>query len=191
MFSSHRVSVASVIVQLLSAWPGSIRMQSPRRNAGNTAEIQNIEHPVGLEDDVDEWLDWLLTQLVLPALPPSAYTFIYDYPASQCALAKLAFNQQGDRVARRFELLYGGLELANGYFELRDANEQRARFSADNEARRLAGMLPAVVDARLLAALEHGLPECSGVALGLDRLLMVLTESQQIHDVLSFNWRNA
>jgi lysyl-tRNA synthetase class 2 len=155
------------------------------------AQAHNIECPVGLGDEVDEWLDWLLTQLVLPALSPTAYTFIYEYPASQCALAKLAVNAQGDTVAQRFELLYGELELANGYFELQDVSEQRRRFDADNAARRESGLTPAVNDTHLLAALEHGLPECSGVALGLDRLLMVLSDSHQIHDVLSFSWRNA
>lgn len=155
------------------------------------AQAHDIECPVGLEDDVDEWLDWLLTQLVLPALSPTAYTFIYDYPASQCALAKLAVNAQGDSVAQRFELLYGQLELANGYFELQDVSEQRSRFDTDNAARRKSGLAPAVLDTHLLAALEHGLPECSGVALGLDRLLMVLSNSHQVHDVLSFSWHNA
>jgi lysyl-tRNA synthetase class 2 len=155
------------------------------------AAQHNIETPVGLEDDLDEWLDWLLTQLVLPGLPRKSYTFIYEYPASQCALAKLAVSEQGDRVAQRFELLYGELELANGFYELQDAGEQRARFLADNAARSAAGLAPAVIDERLLAALEHGLPESSGVALGLDRLLMVLSGAKQIEDVLAFGWQNA
>jgi len=150
-----------------------------------------IETPVGLEDNIDEWLDWLLTQRVLPALPRESYTFIYDYPASQCALAQLGQNAQGDTVAQRFELLYGELELANGFFELQDAAEQSARFEADNAVRTKAGQIPAILDERLLAALAHGLPETSGVALGLDRLLMVLSGANTIGDVLTFSWRNA
>jgi lysyl-tRNA synthetase class 2 len=155
------------------------------------ATRHHIETPIGLADEVDEWLDWLLTQLVLPSLPQQAYTFIYEYPASQCALAKLSNNAQGDRVAQRFELLYGELELANGFYELQDASEQRARFLADNAARSAAGLLPAVIDEHLLAALEHGIPETSGVALGLDRLLMVLSGADHIEDVLAFSWQNA
>lgn len=151
----------------------------------------NIEIPVGLEDEVDEWLDWLLTQLVLPGLPPQGYTFMYEYPASQCALAKLGTNAQGDAVALRFELLYGELELANGFYECQDASEQRARFYADNAARKAHNQQPAIIDERFLSALEHGLPETSGVALGLDRFLMVLSNTDTIEDVLAFSWRNA
>jgi lysyl-tRNA synthetase class 2 len=155
------------------------------------ADRHGIETPVGLENNIDEWLDWLLTQLVLPALPSQRYTFIYDYPASQCALARLGQNAQGDSIAQRFELLYGELELANGFFELQDATEQRARFEADNAVRSEMGLAPAILDERLLAALAHGLPETSGVALGLDRLLMVLSGADSIEDVLTFSWRNA
>ena len=155
------------------------------------AKLHAIEIPVGLEDEVDEWLDWLLTQLVLPGLSPQSYTFIYEYPASQCALAQLGTNAQGDSVALRFELLYGELELANGFYELQNAGEQRARFVADNAARTAQNQIAAIIDERLLAALEHGLPETSGVALGLDRLLMVLDNSAVIDDVLAFSWGNA
>ena len=100
------------------------------------AQAHGIDCPVGLEDNVDEWLDWLLTQLVLPVLPTHSYTLIYEYPASQCALAKVGHNVDGDAVAQRFELVYGELELANGYDELLDSDEQLARFQADNSARR-------------------------------------------------------
>jgi len=155
------------------------------------AARHDIDTPVGLEDELDEWLDWLLTQLVLPGLDKHSYTFIYEYPASQCALAKLVTTAQGDRVAQRFELLYGELELANGFYELQDVDEQRARFIADNTARNAAGLAAAEIDERLLAALRHGLPEASGVALGLDRLLMVLSGAGNIEQVLAFSWQNA
>ncbi len=155
------------------------------------AQAHAIDCPVGLNDDVDEWLDWLLTQLVLPALPKHSYTFIYEYPATQCALAKISRNPAGDAVAQRFELVYGELELANGYDELQDAAEQVARFQADNAARLALGQAPAVIDQHLLAALAHGLPETCGVALGLDRLLMVLCGAQCIEEVLTFSWQKA
>lgn len=155
------------------------------------AQAHGIDCPVGLDDNVDEWLDWLLTQLVLPALPAHSYTFIYEYPASQCALAKISHNVAGDAVAQRFELVYGELELANGYDELLDGDEQLVRFQADNSARRALGQAPAVIDQHLLAALAQGLPETSGVAVGLDRLLMVMCGAQTIEQVLAFSWPKA
>ena len=154
------------------------------------ARDNNIEQPVGLEDDVDEWLDWLLTQLVLPSMPSNAFTFIYDYPQSQCALARLRTDENGQRVAARFELFKGEREIANGFHELQDAKEQRHRFELENANRINKGLKPARIDEQLLAALDHGLPDCSGVALGVDRLLMLLTKSQEIQGVLAFGMTN-
>ncbi len=145
-----------------------------------------IEQPVGLEDDIDDWLDWLLTRLVMPTFRADGFTFIYDYPRSQAALAKLYKNQDGFTVAARFELFYGETELANGYNELLDADEQRQRFEHENMQRVNAGLKPSVIDEFLLKALEHGLPACSGVALGLDRLLMLLTGADRLEQILAF-----
>ena len=154
------------------------------------ARDNNIEQPVGLEDDVDEWLDWLLTQLVLPSMPSDTFTFIYDYPQSQCALARLRTDEDGQQVAARFELFYGEHEIANGFHELPDAKEQRHRFEVENANRIKKGLKAASIDENLLAALDHGLPDCSGVALGVDRLLMLLTKSQEIQRVLAFSMTN-
>ena len=147
-----------------------------------------IEQPVGLDEQKDEWLDWLLTQLVLPSLPADQFTFIYDYPASQCALARLNKNDNGEPVASRFELFYGATELANGFHELTVAQEQRQRFEDENKTRLVENKTAIKIDEYLLAALENGLPDCSGVALGLDRLLMALTNKASIEQVLSFPW---
>ena len=156
------------------------------------AERFGIEIPVGLDNDagadVNAWLDWLLTQHVLPGLEQHGFTFIYDFPRSQSSLAVLRTDSIGRMVAARFELYYGELELANGFVELRDADEQRARFEQDNRARARRGQSQAPVDAYLLAALRHGLPACSGVALGLDRLLMLQCGAADIRDVLMFPW---
>jgi len=150
-----------------------------------------IEQPVGLDENKDEWLDWLLTQLVLPCLPSQQLTFVYDYPESQCALARLSKNKDGVVVASRFELFYGETELANGFHELVVAGEQRQRFENENKIR-LDEKKPAVkIDEYLLSALEHGLPDCSGVALGLDRLLMALMNCGSIDEVLAFPWQRA
>lgn len=132
----------------------------------------------------DAWLDLLVTHCIEPGFDPAAVTVIVDYPASQAALARV---RPGDPpVAERFEVYVGGMELANGFHELADAAEQRARFMADN-ARRRAERLPKMpLDERLLAALDAGLPDCSGVALGLDRLLMLVVGAQDIAEVLAF-----
>ena len=149
------------------------------------AEKNNIEIPIGMnEEDKDMWLDWLMTQAIAPTFDKKCFTFLYDYPTSQAALAKL--NADDSRTAHRFEVFYGELELANGFNELTDAVEQRKRFENENKKRQELGMEVIPVDENLLSALEHGMPECSGVAIGLDRLLMVLLGVESIEGVLSF-----
>ena len=136
--------------------------------------------------DRDFWLDLLVTHK-LEACLPKGLTFIHDYPASQAALARLDRDAHGQTVARRFEAYLGGMELANGYWELTNAEEQRRRFEADSKRRRTLGLKAHPGDSRLLGALAHGLPESAGVALGVDRLLMCLTEARHIREVLAFD----
>lgn len=126
----------------------------------------------------DAALDILLTRRVEPAIAPLGAVFVYDYPASQAALARLRPDQPA--LAERFELYVDGVELANGFTELADAVEQRRRFEADNLARRVLGLPEVPLDEGLLAALGHGLPACAGVALGLDRLLMLALDLDDI-----------
>ncbi|MBE9538439.1 MAG: EF-P lysine aminoacylase GenX [Proteobacteria bacterium] len=137
--------------------------------------------------DRDLWLDLLMSHLVEPELAKMGMCFVYDYPASQAALSRVVRCGDVD-VGQRFELYVDGMELVNGYCELTDAVEQKQRFMADNEKRRETGLAERPVDASLLEAMCHGLPECSGVALGVDRLLMLLTGSEDIRDVLAFDW---
>lgn len=145
----------------------------------------DIDVPVGMgEDDPDMWLDWLMTQAIAPSF--EGFTFVYDYPASQAALA--ALDGDDPRVANRFELFYGELELANGFRELTDAPQQRRRFEGENHLRRQRGLPQIPLDEHLLQALEHGLPACAGVALGLDRLLMLVTGADTISAVLGFDF---
>jgi lysyl-tRNA synthetase class 2 len=120
----------------------------------------------------DAWLDLLMGAVVGPTLGHDAPVFVEDYPASQAALARLRSEGDGTEVAERFELYVDGLELANGFRELGDAAEQRRRFERDLAARLKAGQVRNPIDERLLAALAHGLPDCAGVALGFDRLVM-------------------
>lgn len=137
----------------------------------------------------DAWLDLLLSHLIEPGLGRGCLTFVYDYPASQASLARVRAGQPP--LAERFELYLGGLEIANGFHELADAREQRARFEHENAARTAASLPTVPLDERLLAALQAGLPDCAGVALGIDRLLMYLSGLDDIRQVLAFPYQRA
>ena len=132
--------------------------------------------------DFDQCLDLLLALVIAPGM--RGYQFVYDYPLSQAALARVSGSDAS--VAERFELFYDGVELANGFSELTDAVQQRTRFESDNLARAQLSLPQLDIDELLLAALSHGLEDCAGVALGLDRLLMVLLELDSIDQVLTF-----
>ncbi|TCO81120.1 lysyl-tRNA synthetase class 2 [Plasticicumulans lactativorans] len=146
---------------------------------------RGIEPPPGMPEDArDPWLDLLLTHLIEPELGRGRLTFVYDYPASQAALARL---RPGDPpLGERFELYLEGVELANGFHELGDADEQRARFGAERAARAVAGLADVPADEALLQALAAGLPACAGVALGFDRLLMLAAGAGSLAAVMSF-----
>lgn len=152
----------------------------------STLRARGVAIPDGLGEDRAAWLDLALATLVEPGLDPSRPTFIYDFPASHAALARIRPGEPP--VAERFELYFGGMELANGFHELADAAEQAARFAADLAARRMRGLAEPRMDLRLVAALAHGLPDCAGVALGFDRLVMIFAGASHIHEVLAFPW---
>ena len=131
----------------------------------------------------DECLDWLLSAAVQPALGPGR-VYLLDFPASRAALAKV--RADSPPVAERFELYIDGIEVANGYHELRDAGELRRRMRRDTEARSATGQPVPEFDERLLAAHEAGLPACAGVAVGLDRLVMLAGRYRSLQEVLAF-----
>lgn len=155
--------------------------------AASTAELEECArslelHIPGLEHDA--LLDLLLSHVIQPRMEKQGLVFVYDYPQSQAALARI---RDGDPpVAERFELFLDGLELANGYHELADPQEQGRRFERENERRRTRGLNPVPIDQNLLAALESGLPDCCGVALGVDRLLMLLSGQKELAGVIPF-----
>jgi lysyl-tRNA synthetase class 2 len=136
----------------------------------------------------DDWLDLLITHKLQPAFPCDRITLIHDYPATQCALARIRPGEPP--LAERFELYLGRYELANGYHELNDAAEQRARFERDNMVRRRRGLREVPVDERLLGVLD-AMPDCAGVALGVERLLMCVAGTDAIADVLAFPFNEA
>ena len=139
----------------------------------------------------DACLDLLLSQYVEPNLGIHRPCFLIDYPASQASLAKVKRDEDGDTVAARAELYIRGIEIANAYDELTDPKEQRLRFLKDNEKREALGMPQVTIDDHLLRAMEQGLPRCAGVALGIDRLLMIKLGLSNIKHVLSFSHERA
>lgn len=161
-----------------------------QQNAAQLKQLAQTQMTIDLDDDCpDTWLDLLISNCLEPKLAsdfPDALVFIYDYPESQAALARVLPNSDGQPVAKRFEGFFRGMELCNGYWELTDAAEQNRRFEAD-QAKRLQLNLPQnPSDACLLAALESGLPDCAGVALGVDRLLMLQQNLSSLSQVIAF-----
>ena len=143
-------------------------------------EVENLE-----TNDRDDWLHLLMIHAIEPHIGRSKPTFVYDYPVSQSALARI--RPGNPSVAERFEVYLGGVELANGFHELTDADEQRSRFVADLEKREALGLEPVPMDGRILAALEAGMPSSAGVALGVDRLVALAAGTKGISDVVAFS----
>lgn len=148
--------------------------------------------PTDLDLDRDGWLELLMSHVIEPKLAAlNMPLFIYDFPASQAQLAKVIQDHAGNDVAARFELYIDGIELANGYDELLDANELHRRFESDNQQRKILGLEQMPMDVNLLSAMTSGLSNCTGVALGIDRLIMLALNKKQLTDVQSFNFERA
>jgi lysyl-tRNA synthetase class 2 len=148
------------------------------------AAARRLVPPPGLAgDDRDGWLNYLLAELIEPQLGRMRPTFLTNYPASQAALARLAPD---GLTCERFELYIDGIELCNGYDELTDAGALRARIRGQAALRHAAGLRPLPDESRLLRAMERGLPDCSGNALGVDRLVMLALGQKKLADVISF-----
>ena len=139
--------------------------------------------------DRNAWLDLILVTKIAPTFAPDRLTVLQHYPRAQAALSRVCPDD--GRVADRFEVFYATLELANGYVELTDAVEQRARFLQDSDDRKTAGKPATPADELLLAALQNGLPECAGVAVGFERLQMIYEKTDNIDDVVTFSNRTA
>ncbi len=141
------------------------------------------------ETNRDTLLQLLFSMLIEPEIGQDVPAFVYHFPASQAALAKISLDDA--RVADRFEVYFKGIELANGFHELDDAQEQHRRFDADNRMRSEMGLAVQPIDELLLAALESGLPACAGVALGIDRLIMLALGLESIEQVIAFPFSRA
>ncbi|MFQ5661248.1 MAG: EF-P lysine aminoacylase EpmA [Gammaproteobacteria bacterium] len=152
------------------------------------AELQEKAGMLGLNlvtESRGMLLDFIFSHSVTVALGQEHPLFVYDYPACQASLARIRSGQPD--LAERFELFISGMEIANGFNELCDSLEQKHRFDMENEVRHQAGLPRVCIDERFLGSLVHGLPPCAGVAVGLDRLLMALSGSKRLQDVIAFS----
>jgi lysyl-tRNA synthetase class 2 len=138
--------------------------------------------------DRDTLLQLLVSFCIEPQLGNDELFVLNYFPASQAALSKTISLPDGECVACRFEVYYRGIELANGYHELTDAVEQRKRFETSNRARRDAGKDILKIDEHFLKAVELGLPDCCGVAVGFDRLMMLKHHERELKNVLTIIW---
>ena len=184
---AERLSYAAVFAHYLDLDPHTATTAMLR----DCAASRQLHAPDGLQDDRDAWVSLLWTHLIEPRLagggrPP---LFVFDYPVYQAMLARV--REGSPPVAERFEVYVQGMELANGFQELTDSDQQRRRFEEDRRRRRDLGFADMVPDERLLAALAQGLPLCSGVALGVDRLLLLKTGSWDLAEVLAFPFAHA
>jgi len=140
-------------------------------------------------DDHSMWLDFIFSYKVQPSLENQMLCMVYGYPAIQSSLARI--NNSNPLVCDRFEVFVNGIEIGNGFFELSDAVEQEQRFDQENKDRERKGLRIIEKDEKFLAALRSGLPDCSGVAIGLDRLLMSISKTKSLGDVIAFPFERA
>lgn len=178
---AERKSYHAIFMQYLQLDPH----QASLTELKNCAQDKTIS-VAGEINDRDTWLQLLMSEYIEPRIGQDKPCFIYDFPASQAALARI--QPTHPPLASRFEVYYRGIELANGFHELQDANEQRKRFEKNLAERKQLGLNTLPIDEFFLSALEHGLPNCSGVAMGIDRLIMLATNSETIAQVLSFDF---
>lgn len=183
--ATRYLSYEEVFVEALGCSP----LSDPDRLLAACARAQGFDDGVVNGCGRDELLDLLMGTRIGPQLGLTGPVFVHRYPASQAALARL--DPTDRRVALRFELYLHGIELANGFEELADADEQAARFRADQEARAARGLVVSPMDEFLLAALRAGLPACAGVALGFDRAVMIACGAERIDEVIAFTTERA
>jgi len=181
---AERYSYAQAFQKFLSIDPHLASEKELEICAREQSEIQ-------MQGDLsrDGWLNLLMSHCIEPQIGKDRPAFIYDFPASQAALSRI--RAENPPVASRVEVYYNGIELGNGFHELQSAEEQRARFVKDLEYRQQNNLPLVPIDEYLLSALSHGLPDCAGIAVGIDRLIMIALGAKSLEEVLSFNFSNA
>jgi lysyl-tRNA synthetase class 2 len=180
---SGRTTYAATFKRHLGLCPHTATVDELRSAAAKA----DVAVPPGIDrTDRDEWLNLLLATRIEPRLGKERPEIVYHYPAAQASLAKIVPTHFGYQVAERFELYYRGIELANGFHELVDADELRHRFESVNAARHRDGRQVLPLPETLLVAMKHGLPDCTGCAVGFDRLVMLAFGAQSIDEVIAF-----
>lgn len=183
--TAERMTYQDAFMQVLGVCPLEARMDELKAVAA-TLGLSDIAEP---ETDRDTLLQLLFSVGVEPKIGQDRPAFVFDFPASQAALARV--SPADSRVAERFEVYFKGIELANGFHELDNAQEQLRRFEQDNRKRLEMGLPEQPIDYHLIAALQAGLPPCAGVALGIDRLIMLALQHDHIDDVTAFPFPRA
>lgn len=184
--SAEKISYADLFLKFTDINPH----QASINELVNCAKRFNLDNIAGIDpDNPNTWLHLLMSHVIEPQLDKEKPTFIFDFPITQAALARI--RQDTPPVAERFEVYVNGMELANGFHELCDAKEQRHRFEKDLSDRKQLDYPIGPMDEFFLAALEEGLPNCSGVALGIDRLVMAALKCDALSEVVSFSVENA
>lgn len=183
--TAERLSYQQAFLRYLQIDP----LSADKEELHDLASTLELGELAAKEDDRDVLLQLLFTAGIEPYIGLDKPVFIYHYPATQAALAEI--SSEDHRVAERFEVYFKGIELANGFRELTDPDEQRLRFEQDNRKRMARGLPQYPLDELFLSALVHGIPDCSGVALGVDRLVMLALGTERISEVMAFTVDNA
>ncbi len=179
----HRISYRDCFLRWLDIDP----LTCNQTQCKQLAKTHHIDIQAGsAPNSTDDWLQLLMSYCIEPQLADLGPAFIYNFPAAQSALAQL--DPDNSQIAQRFELYINGVELANGFNELTNAKQQRLRFEQNNQQRLALGKPEIPIDHYLIDALKHGLPPCAGVALGIDRLLMLQLQTTEMSNVISFDW---
>lgn len=178
---AQRISYQQLFLDHLNIDPHSASIEDLKKTAPELCEALDEEI-----DTKDDYLMLLLSHLIEPKIGFDRPCFIYDFPASQAALSKV----RDHKFAERFEVYVNGIELANGFHELQNAKEQLKRFEKDNKKRCDLHKPEVAIDYRLISALEDGLPNCAGVALGVDRLIMLALQKEKLSEILSFSFHH-
>ncbi|MGI9234138.1 MAG: EF-P lysine aminoacylase EpmA [Woeseiaceae bacterium] len=177
-----------VIVDYRDSFLQTINIDPLTASTDELSEATNADRELreAVGDYRDDWLDLILATQIVPTFAEDRLTVLQHYPANQAALAQLCPHDSS--VADRFEIFFGAVELANGYVELMDAAEQSRRIDVDNAERQRRNRVVRPRDVKLLAALDSGLPQCAGVAMGIERLQMVHDQTDDIRDVITFSF---
>lgn len=187
LFATERQLESTQIISYQEAFQNTLAIDPLRASVEELSACAR-QHGVevhGLHDEGrDAWLDVLMSHCIQPHLGPNRLTFVSEYPVSQAALARI--NPRNHKTAMRFELFIDGVELANGFQELTDAQEQRRRFQQELAHKAHQNQAQPPIDEYLLQALEQGMPECAGVALGLDRIIMLLAQATTLSEIMAF-----